>query len=187
MNPTLTVYVFSPDLGVEAYLYIKDDNNDGFLNSFKKFSEGKLEYSPLSEAGFTGYKPRRRSPGSSVILNDSKGFWRHVILRYVPLSTPETRQTGLRVLSDFFRSASNSDFPPSEIQAHDASEDGTTYFALDNFFQDAVIQQIIESEFAPDELIPEFFTKYPALATQLWSVGPYPVWARTTLGFGVDT
>ena len=187
-KPTLTVYIFSPDLGVEAYLYTKDDHNDGFLNTFSKFNKGELESSLLSEAGFTGYRPRRRFPGSSEVLTDSKCFWRFVILRYVrTTSTPETRQIGLGVLSEFFSATSNGFFPPSEIHSQDASGDGTTYFALDNFFRDDAIQQIIEAEIAPEELNTEFCTKYPALAAQLWSVGPYPEWARTILGFGMDT
>lgn len=182
---TLTVYTFHPDLSIEGYLYTKDDKSDGFCNAYKKFVDKLIPYQPLTDAGFTGYKPRRRVPGCNDILTDPRGYWRYVILRYIPISTPETRQEGLNVLSEFLRDPAHTQYPPSDIITRHGSAD-ETYFSLDEFFQDAVIQDIIETEIATDEMVPEFFRRYPEMAAKLWSVGPYPAWARDKLGFGVE-
>jgi hypothetical protein len=185
--PTVTVYAFRPELGIEGYTYTKDDQNDAFCNNYKKYTEGEIEHKALAEARFTGFMTRRRTPTDNDALeNSGDGYWRHVMLRYVPgsVSTPETRKEGLKVLSAFYGSKIGASYPPKEIVTCNGSTCDTHYFSLDSFFQDDDIKEIIETVFDPDELVPKFFKRYPDIAAKLWSGEPYPVWARDTLGFG---
>lgn len=188
-SPTVTVYAFRPELGIEAYTYTKnDDDSDAFCNDFRKFTVGEIESKTLAVANFTGFKPRRHSRADNFAMQGNDGYWRHVFLRYVPgsESTPDTRSEGLKVLTAFLSDKDINKYSPTDIVSKHGSNCETYYFSLDSFFQDDDIQEIIETVFEADELVPTFFSKYPDMAAKLWSVGPYPAWARDKLGFEED-
>jgi len=93
--PMVTVRAFHPCFTMEAYFFEKNDGNDAFLHSYKKYTDNKITCSYLKEAGFTDMVYRRR-PGSDneILINsdDEKPFWRAIMIRYPPggESTPET-------------------------------------------------------------------------------------------------
>jgi hypothetical protein len=99
-DPVLKCYGFAYELPIEAYLYCKDvyDTQDGFLNGFKQFADGKCNCDALTEANFTACKTRRvaHSATNEIMHNGATTYFRVVALRYVPglVSTPETRAHG---------------------------------------------------------------------------------------------
>jgi hypothetical protein len=184
--PTLVCYGFAADLPIEAYLYCKDDQNDGYLNGYKKNCDGVPENDSdeLTAANFTSYKTRRmpRSP-NEVMTNGTNTFWRIVMLRYVPEgnSTRDTRAHGLSVLSTFLNSTKNTAYPISSIITLDNTQEENPH-SLDMFFMDNDIIEIIKNTFDDSELNKEFYSTYKSLALKLWSGTNYPDFARS-LGF----
>jgi hypothetical protein len=172
------------EMASEAYVYCQDDNNDAFTNAFRKYIDGEIDSPALTKANFISYK-NRRAPGSdNVTMRGSKrGFSRIVFLRYVPtgVSTPETREAGLKILAAFFKDSNNSRFPPKDITTMDGTNVDNPR-ALDSFFMDSDIVGIIHTEFEAGDLNGNFYETYPAVARSLWAGQHYPDFARS-LGF----
>ena len=182
-GPRLEVYAFDPNLPIEAYLYIKDEHNDGFMVGIMKFCTTEtLNSEELKKANFTSYLSRRL-PNTNQTMNSSKKFPRAVVLRYVPtrLSTKKTRQNGLQVLSKFLNSDQNTRYIGHDIPIIDKTNEADPH-ALDSFFLDDDIESIIRNVFDEDELNQDFYTKYNKLALKLWSGKLYSDFARQ-LGF----
>lgn len=180
----LEVYGFHPILPIEAYLYIKDERNDGFMVGIKGFCEhNDPTNEALTKANFTSYL-FRRLPNTNEKMVSSKNFPRTVVLRYVPteISTKKTRQEGLQVLSKFLNSEQNTQFVSSKnIPTIDKTNEADPH-ALDCFFLDGDIESIIRNVFDEDELNMNFFSKYNQIALKLWSGTEYSDFARQ-LGF----
>lgn len=182
--PRITSYAFHTDIQYEAYIYAKDDHNDGYLHSYTKASTNAGLPQDLRDAGFTVYQ-RRRIPGTSNEVMKQKNkptFDRIVILRTVEsTSTPATRQEGLNVLRAHFLDPDNSRFPPSSIYIVD-NVTKNNISALDTFFLDAFIDHVIQEMYDEDDINSDFYSAYPELAKKLWSGSHYSEFARA-LGF----
>lgn len=182
--PTLTCYAFASEFPIEAYLFCKDENNDGFTNNFKKVLNGTLLYTPVTDARFADCKQRRKPGTDNELLVDKNNFWRSVLFRYLPKnedSTVDTRMEGLAVLKDFFMSKTGSDYPPQDIQLIDNTNEDDPH-SLDMFFMDKDIIDIVKNEFEDSELNEKFFSTYPRLAKKMWNGPHYPPFAHE-LGF----
>ena len=92
MAPTLTVYGFHENIDVEAYLFCKDDQNDGYTWGYKEYCANTLKIEALTESNFTGWKYCHIPGTDNEHRKDKKDFWRCVIVQYVPegVSTAET-------------------------------------------------------------------------------------------------
>lgn len=180
--PSLTCYGFSDELPIEAYLFCKDDNTDAFYHGFKQFADGELDSEYLERINFTSYKARRRPQSNNVIMMQGT-YRRYVLVRHVPagISTPESRTKGLDTLREFLMSTANSKFPITNINTLDCT-DKNNPLALDSFFLDDDIVDLIKTEFDAEDLNKEFYSKFPVLARILWSGPNYPDFARD-IGF----
>ena len=183
-SPHVEVYGFHPILPIEAYLFIKDDHNDGFMLGIKGFcQDNNPTNEALTTANFTSYL-YRRLPNTNEKMVSSKNYARSVVLRYVPteLSTKKTRQEGLQVLSKFLNSEQNTQFvSKNSIPTVDKTNEADPH-ALDCFFLDNDIESIIRNVFDEGELNMNFFSKYNQIALKLWSGTEYSDFARQ-LGF----
>ncbi len=100
------------------------------------------------------------------------------------ISTAEDRQVALDVLKGKFLSKEFSNFPPDAIETIetiDAMNEENPH-ALDLFFLDSDIVDIIKEQVAESDLTSEFFHNYADCAKKLWSGIYYPNFARE-LGF----
>jgi hypothetical protein len=182
--PTLSCYGFTEELPIEAYLFCRDDNNDGFFNGYKLYTEGKIDSESLSAANFTSCKIRRVPQSNNVIMkNAANAYWRMVIVRHVPSgkSTSESRAQGLNVLKDFLMSNKNTDYPVGDIKTIDCTKEADPH-SLNSFFVDNDIVDIIKKELHEDDLDSNFFSKFDTFARKLWSGPNYPDFARD-IGF----
>jgi hypothetical protein len=183
--PTLSCHAFVSLLPIEAYLYTKDDHNDGFTNGLRKFFNGVTESPELTEIDLRFMKDRRIPNSDNLTLKDSNNWPRKIIIRIfedrAQISTPETRQQGLSVIKTFLLSRSNSDFPPTDITTMDLTDEQDPP-ALDMFLLDQDIETIIKQEFREEDLNEDFYTDYPDLARKLWGGNHYNDFARS-LGF----
>ena len=167
-TPRLMCFSFVEPFTLEAYLYVKDNKRDAFQNEFRAFVRNELEVQSLTNANFTAHKTRR-AQGSNEPMRDPKGYWRHVILRYPEGgSTVASRQEGLRVLKEFFMNGAFHRYPPSEINITDATDE-TNPPALDEFFQDGDIEQIIKLDIEDEELNAQFYSRYPEMCGKIYS------------------
>ena len=180
--PSLSCYAFADELPIEAYLFCRDDKTDAFYNGFKKFADGELDSAILEDCNFTSYNARRLPQSKNIIMLQGT-FWRHVIVRHVPggISTPESREEGLRKLKEFLMSTANSKYPITDVTTADCT-DSDNPLALDHFFLDVDIIDFIHTEFDESDLNREFYSRFPELALKLWSGPNYPEFARD-LGF----
>jgi hypothetical protein len=182
--PTLSCYGFAEELPVEAYLFCRDDNNDGFANGFKLFTEGRIDSDILTEANFTSFKIRRVPQSDNAIMkNSTNSYWRVVIVRHVPggKSSSESRAEGLSVLKVFLMSKDNTEYPVADIKTIDCTKEDDPH-SLDSFFMDKDIVDIIKKELHEDDLDKHFYSKFETFARKLWSGSNYPEFARD-IGF----
>ena len=167
-NPRLVCFSFVEPFSFEAYLYLKDNARDAFQNEFRSFARDELVVQSLTTANFTGHKVRRNQ-GSNDPMKDPEGYWRHVIVCYPQGgSTVASRQEGLRVLKEFFMNGEHHCYPPTDINVMDAT-DVSNPPALDEFFQDGDIEQIIKADIEAEELDSEFYSKYMEMCGKIYS------------------
>jgi hypothetical protein len=178
--PTLTMYA-NPAINTEIVLYTKG-KNDGFLATYKRYTEGRLDSSAMDAANFTGCLTRRKAGTDNGIMLDERGFWRQLITRHVSESTPDSRAEGLAVLKACFLTREFSQFPPDNIETIDATDEEAPH-ALDMFLMDADIIKIINEQVNNNDLNMEFYSKFTVFAKTLWSGSNYPAFAKETLGF----
>ena len=105
------------------------------------------------------------------------------MLRWVPgeLSTKQSRAHGLAVLSKFLNGTDNTKYPGPAIPTLDCTNESDPH-ALDMFFLDKDIVDIIQRVFDESDLNKDFYSTYKSLALKLWSGENYPEYARG-LGF----
>ena len=181
---TLTVYAFHETIGMEAYIFTKDDAHDGFIHGYKEYVASNIKNEILEKSNFTGWKNHRVPGTDNVIMVDPKGFWRAIMIRYLPgdgVSTPETRQSGLKVLSAFLQSKDGTKYAPKDVILVDATNVEDPH-SLDHFFMDQDIVEFAKTEIAEDDLNGEFYSRFPEFARKLWAGKFYPDFARE-LGF----
>ena len=184
--PMITVRAFHSCFTMEAYFFEKNDGNDAFLHSYKKYTDNEITCSYLEAAGFTDMVYRRRTGSDNDILvnsDDKRPFWRAIMIRYPPggESTPETRQEGLTVARQFFLDSTFSDYPPKNIQIVDATSMDNPP-PLDDFFLNKDIETFMKEDIEEDLLNGEFYEKYPALARKCWG-GNFPSPFARSLGY----
>lgn len=185
-QPRLTVRAFDPVFNIEAYIYEKTADEDGFLHSIQQYSDNDLEIPALDElGGITKLVPRRLPGTDEQQMLGGKGFWRRIIIRYVDAetgSTPESRRQGLEALSAFFRDSEFSRFPPDSIETTDVT--GEDPEPLDNYFLNYDIKVMMEEDIDNEALNTAFFGNNEETALKCWSRPTSFQWA-TGLGFPV--
>ena len=183
-NPSLSCYATHPSFPLEIYLYTVNAENDGFMNTYKKYTKGEIRCDSLTAVNFTDVKFRRTPLSDNVMMFDGKGFWCSVIIRTLTSgnSTAETRAEGLAVLKDFFLDRNYTDYPPAGIDCLDAS-DPSNPRPLDHFLQDRDIVSFIEEHVDESDLNMDFYNNFEACAEKMWTAPNYPAYARSTLGF----
>ena len=184
-NPTLTIYAFANEIGIEAVTYCKDDHDDSYAHPLKQFIDQKLDLPPpsLIQADFSSYKVRRVPQSNNVeMLDSSHRYRRYLFVRYVPGgSTPVTRAETLEVLAAFFKNSNYFKYPPANITAIDGTNMDNPH-SLDQFFMDDDIIEFLKAEVAESDLTGDFFANYPILSRKLWAGQNYPEFARS-IGF----
>jgi hypothetical protein len=189
--PSLLVYGFGDEFSVEAYMFVKDEYNDSFLNGFRRFVSKDITVNELAEAGFLALADRRvphckqdaSAPASSILKNTVGTFSRKIMVRFVPqaISTPESRAEGLRILKAFLMSKQNSDYPPNDILTFDCTNESSPD-SLDTFFLDQEIITIIKTDIV-EENWKELYSKFTLFIPRLWSGNNYPKQATEEFGF----
>lgn len=180
-NPSLLCYSFGDEFSLEAYLFVKDDYTDAFMNGYLKYANLKLTVDTLAEAGFINMVDRRvphskqdkEDPKSSTMKSPGSPYPRRVIMRYVPdgTSTPESRTEGLAILKTFLMSPNNTEFPPQDIMTIDCTNEASPE-SLDTFFLDAEIIAIVKQDVVEAEWSKIY--SYKGFAPRLWSGNNYP-------------
>ena len=180
----LKVAAFHPILSMEACLHERSDDEDGFLNDIREFTEDKQDVPILEELGIARVVPRRiPNAHGDIVVGGKKGFWRNVIIRCLDEEppTPESRQEGLEKLRLFFLDPKHAKCPPPSINAADLANEGEPA-SLGHCFVDEDIKAIVEEDIQEEALVSTFFQKHPELARQCWSGTHISTWA-STLGF----
>ena len=182
--PTIRVYSFEEPFAIEAYEYTLTDSKPGFINKYRLWAKGELEVEALTAANFNNTKVQRdKSKTDNEPLLDDEGYSRVWLVWYPPggESTGETRKEGLEILKTFFMSKIATDYPPKTIKLVDATSDVPN--ALDKFFLDSDIEEILKSSFDITELEEEFFEKYPVASKMIYSENEPSAYAKEHLGF----
>lgn len=183
--PTLTVYSFYKDFEIEAYVYEKDEDNDGFTFDYKVIMDGTKSCNYLTAAGFNEYLYRRKLNSKNEQLLNGKNFPRNMLIRDVSDlggSSKLTRTDGLDALKQFFMDPDFTRFPPRDIMKVDDNREEDPH-ALDEFFMDEDIKLILEREFNEEDLNREFYKNYNQLAKKIWSGKFFPDYAIDELGY----
>ena len=181
----LICYTFHEDFTFEAYVFQRNENNDGFTWGVQQFCNGVENYqSPeLQAANFTRCVYRRVPRSADGNMTGERGYWRVVIIRYPPENetTPESRQEGLRILKQFLLNPQYSDYPPRDITTRDAT-DPENIPSLDDFFLDNDIKELMEEDIDAINLNEHFYQNFPEFAEKCWAGPHVSQWARG-LGF----
>ena len=182
---TIHVVGFEDPIGLEVYDYTLSENKAGFINNYRKWSKGEIQFEELTEANFIGLKIQRNNENNgNEPLSGSDGFSRWWMVRYPPEndSTPETRKEGLQIIKKFFMSKKGTDFPPIDIKLVDDT-DGVVPAVLENFFMDDDIEDILTTSFEISEMNDTFYGKYTTFAKNIYSDKDPSHFAKTNLGF----
>ena len=164
-----------------------DEYNDGYLNHYRNWANGQLEYEPLLSAGFREILYRREPESDNRRMTNPEGFPRNIIVREPPggVSTAASRQKGMDVLSNFFKDSTINRWPPETIVKRDETN-LQDYHALDEFFMDEDIERILREEMDEEVLNQDFYGKFTEFARKCWSGAFLPAFARS-LGFPTST
>lgn len=180
--PTLTVRAFKDPIPIEAYIYSKDENHDGFLHPIRNHlrNEGHT-LQVLTDLGIANMVPRR-VPGTDneIMENGAQRYWRLIIIRGFDgngMSTAETRQEGLETLKQLFMSNSYSSWPPPNIVTSDETNEEDPA-PLDDFFLDNEIQQYMEENIQAAVLNANFYEEHHEIAVKCWSNPTSLMWAH---------
>lgn len=187
--PILTVTRFTHPLSLEMFTYTKG-GNDGFLNELvtRLNGDGQDETlvppsQALQDGNFHSCPFRRKPNSANENLRGANGYYRRVILRYPPEneSTPETRQIGLTILSTFLKDPLFNRYPPPVIELIDETNEQNLP-ALDDFFMDDTIKEIMQEDVEASHLNASFFNDYHDFAIKCWGHPFISTWA-SSLGF----
>ena len=95
---TIHVVGFEDPIALEVYNYTLSKNKLWFINNYRKWSKGEIQFDELTEANFIGLKIQRNNENNgNEPLSGSDGFSPWWMVWYPPEndSTPETRKEGL--------------------------------------------------------------------------------------------
>lgn len=177
------------------YIFEKvGQNRDGYLHRIRKHiehlkDEDRVDY--LTPFNFVSMPPRRVPRSANQIMIDSKGYWRHVMVRYpmdqggnVIETTEETREEGLNILKRFFLDRTYSSYPIEEDQVTlvDETDEEEDAPALDTYFTDQQIRLFMMNHIEDKDLVNTFAEQYPEMARCCWAGRHVSDWA-VTLGF----
>jgi hypothetical protein len=101
------------------------ESKAGFINNYRKWSKGEIQFEDLTEANFIGLKIRRNNEiNRNETLSGSDGYSRWWMIWYPPENewTPDTRKEGLRVMKNFFMSKKGTNFPPRDNKLVDDTD-----------------------------------------------------------------
>jgi hypothetical protein len=156
---TIHVVGFEDPIALEVYNYTLTKSKAGFINSYRKWSKGEIQFKDPTEANFIGLKIRRNNKiNGNKTLSGSDGYSCWWMIRYLQENelTPETRKEGLRVIKNFFMSKKGTDFPPCDIKLLDET-DGDVPAVLEFFFMDNDIEEILQTSFEFSEMNHDFY------------------------------
>lgn len=187
-DPFITVTRFTSPLSLEMYTYNKGEN-DGYMNGFLVSINGKRKdgtsvpvAQTIQDGNFHSCPYRRKPNTNNEHELNTNGYWKMVIIRYPKegVSTPETRQEGLLLLSTFFKDPAHSEYPPSSIRLVDDTDERNLP-ALDEYFMDEQIKELLLEDFDPAVLNQSFFTTFNDFALKCWK---YPFISSFALSLG---
>jgi hypothetical protein len=95
-----TIHVVGFD-ALEVYGYTLTESKAGFINNYRKWSKGEIQFEDLTEANFIGLKIWRNNEiNGNETLSGSDGYSHWWMIRYPPEneSTPDTRVRKVFVL-----------------------------------------------------------------------------------------
>lgn len=118
---TIHALGFHNELGLDGYIVEKNSTTDGFLNNYKLFVKGSIDYYPLNDAGFIGYQTRRHSPqNNEAVFNQGSDFERLILVsKPIDGNSAISRKKGMAALTDFFKESAFSKYPPTRVTCVD--------------------------------------------------------------------
>ena len=185
--PTLYAVGFAGGISIEAYFFEKPNGDESFTYGYKKyFRDGDESSDDLKDGNFVGYTDRRKAntDNEKMPVSANSEYSRTLMTRYAPSneSTPETRQEGLRFLSNFLKDGRYSDYPPRVIETQDITnvED---FPSLDEYFMDDKIKEILIEDLEEEMVNSQFYEKFKDFALKVWKHDHYSEWAKNVLGY----
>lgn len=189
-GPSINVVGFGEPFTLELYWYEKNQRQDGFIDSLRRYinsagtrihDEDALTHSGVDGANFTEITVRRVPRSQDETMYDGE-YPRFLIVRYLNgPSTAETRQVGLEALKSFLMDGRFQRYPiANSVPTIDRTYEGA---AFDEYVKDDKIKQFMEEDIDPAELDEDFFSTFPDCAKICWK-GPYYSEFARTLGFG---
>ena len=175
-----------PPLCIEAYVYRKGTDRDGYGNHYRKCVDGDEQCKELDEAGFAQYFTRRISKEQNIPLVGADEWACFVYVRWVPGMNPSTTQTRVEGLSFFRKYLMDnrySRYPPNDIMTMDLT-DVVQPRGMDHLFLDEHIMLFIKDLFQPSIANERFFTEHNVIAKLFFGSAPYPPEATMLYGFG---
>ena len=190
----IRVYRFCPPLEMEVYISEKNSSTDAYLKGLSDYinpvTKNEFKHETIDNCNFTEILNRRISCGRDENMfgtGKDATYPRKIIVRYPEegFSTEETRQKGLNALKTFFEDSRFHKFPHQNIILEDMNNDKVSYYALDEFFKDKNIENIMNVHFESDELNKNFFKKYSKFANYVYKGKEYGNYAMS-LGFRTE-
>jgi hypothetical protein len=181
---TIHVVGFEDPIALEVYNCTLTESKAGFINNFRKWSKGEIQFKDLTEANFNGLKIRRNNEiNGNETLSGSDGYSRWWMIWYLPEneSTPDTHKEGLRVIKNFFMSKKGTNFPPRDKLVDDT--DGDVPAVLENVFMDDDVEEILQTSFELTEMNDNFYEKYATFAKNIYSKQDPSHFSKSILGF----
>jgi hypothetical protein len=82
---TIHVVGFEDPIALKVYNYTLTESKAGFINNYRKWSEGEIQFEDLTEANLIGLKIRRNNEiNRNETLSGSDGYSRWWMIRYAP-------------------------------------------------------------------------------------------------------
>jgi hypothetical protein len=82
---TIHVVGLEDPIALEVYKYTLTESKAGFINNYRKWSKGEIQFEDLTEANFIGLKIRRNNEiNGKETLSGSDGYSRWWMIRYPP-------------------------------------------------------------------------------------------------------
>ena len=167
------VVAFPPPLCIEVCSFVKQNGDDGFLNTLVKY----VKDGPGEDGNHAGLDSMnlhktycRRSPGSrDEIEQSTTGYAKRFLVNYAEddVSTPESRMKGMTNIKAFLMDPKHQRYPATAITLEDLTDE-ENYASLDDMFLDDDIEYLLREVIHADDLNKEFFEKFPYFASHCW-------------------
>jgi len=187
-NPQLKVISFSDEFTFEAYFYEKPSGDEGYIYQLKEYFRGNISEQSEQVDGINlvdmVHQRMPNTDNEKVTTSTTETYPRTLFIRYPEgnETTEETRQQGLNAIKGFLQDPRFSTYPPSDIDLIDlTNEDNPT--ALDEYFLDDTIKQMMEEDIPTENLDSEFATSFPEFARKCWRFNHISDWGLRMLGY----